>query len=118
MTGYKFTPSYSFITGITKAQYAVVTFLQPHDFSDGEIVSFRVTKPFGMVQLNNVQTNILSHTTSTITVNADTSSFDPFIYPVSGKVTPPVCVPVGAGLVPFAYTPTVKLDDCFDNMRT
>ncbi len=116
--GYEFVPRYRFIVDITNAQYAVVAFSADHNFVDGEIVSFRVTPPFGMSEMNNLQTQVLSHTDDTITVNIDSSFWTPFIYPVSGKVTPPVCVPSAAGLIPGLYTPTVNLQDCFDNVRT
>ena len=117
-TGYRFVPRYRFIIAITNAQYAVITFSEDHDFLDGEIVSFRVTPPFGMSEINNLQSEVMSHTNDSITVNIDSMFWTPFIYPVSGKVTPPVCVPVGSGIIPGLYISTVLLADCFDNIRT
>ena len=111
--GVNMIPYLSYITGISQAQFAIVTFLAPHDFIVGEIVSFRVSQPFGMVQINNLRGLILAISSLTITVNIDTSNFNAFIYPVSGKVTPPVSVPVGSGIVPG--TTTVILNDAFDN---
>lgn len=117
-SGYRLVPRYKFITGITNSQYAVITFSQDHDFVDWEIVSFRVSPPYGMVEINNLQSTVLSHTSNTITVGIDTTFWTPFIYPVSGRTSPPVCVPSGSGINPILYTPTVILEDAFDNIRT
>ena len=116
--GYALVPRRKFIIAITNAQYAVATFSEDHNFTDGEIVSFRVTPPFGMVEINNLQSEFMSHTNNTITVNIDSTFWTPFIYPVAGKVSPPTCVPVGSGIIPRSVPPTVSLRDCFDNVRT
>jgi hypothetical protein len=117
-SGYALVPRRKFITAITNAQYAVLTFSEDHNYTDGEIVSFRVTPPFGMVEINNLQSEVLSHTNNTITVNIDSSFWTPFIYPVAGKVSPPTCVPSASGILPNVYPPTISLEDCFDNIRT
>ncbi len=117
-SGYVFVPRFRFITAITNAQHAVVTFSEDHDFIDNEIVSFRVTRPFGMVEINNLQSKVLSHTNNTITVDIDSTYWTPFIYPaVVPKYTPPVCVPVASGIKEHLYIATVILEDCFDNLR-
>lgn len=116
--GYIFVPRYQFITGITNSKHAQITFLANHKFSDGEIVSFRVTPPYGMVEINNLQSEILSHTDNSITVNIDSTFWTPFIYPVSGKNSPPVCVPSASGILPASHPATVSLQCCFDNIRT
>lgn len=118
MASYEFVPRYKFITDITNAQNAVITCDENHNFSDGEIVSFRVEKPYGMYEINNRQARVLSHTDNTITIELDTLHFNTFIYPVSGKNTPPVVVPAGSGIIPNQYVATVSLQDCFDNTRT
>lgn len=115
---YSIYPRFSYITDITKAQHAVVTFTSNHDYTDGEIVSFRVSKEFGMYQINNQHARVLSHTDDTITVEIDTTGYDSFIYPVSGEVTPPVVVPSSSGIIPGQYTATMNLEDSFDNRRT
>ncbi len=116
--GYRFTPRYRFITAITNSQHAQITFSADHDYSDGEIVSFRVSQPYGMVEMNNLQSKILSHTNDIIVVDIDSSFWTPFIYPVAGKNTPPVCVPSASGIIPGSNPATVNLEDCFDNVRT
>lgn len=117
MTSNLFFPRWRYITGISNAQYAVVTFSDVHDFQLNEIISFRVTRPYGMVEINEKRAKVLSLSDTTVTIDIDTTFFTPFIYPVSGINTPPVCVPVGSGInldSPFAFT---ILNDAFDNVR-
>ena len=45
-------PQKAFINAITNAQEAVVTFTEAHDFTLGELVSFRVGSGFGMFQMD------------------------------------------------------------------
>lgn len=115
MTDYVFSPSYKFISAITNAQNAVVTCTEDHNFTDGEYVSFRVSKPFGMYEINEKTAKVLSHTSDSITVDLDTLQLNSFIYPVSGKTSPPMVVPAGSGILPDYYPPTVTLIDSFDN---
>lgn len=117
-SGYQFYPRWKYITDISNEQFAVVTLDEDHDFTDGEIVGFRVTKPFGMVEINDMYGKVLTHTSDTITVDIDTMNFTAFIYPVVGKVTPPVCVPAASGIIPGSYPSTVNLEDAFDNRPT
>jgi hypothetical protein len=117
-SGYQFYPRIKYITDISNAQYAVVTMNEDHDFTDGEIVGFRVTKPFGMVEINDRYGKVLSHTSDTITVDIDTMNFTSFIYPVSGKLSPPTCVPAASGIIPGLYPSTMNLQDAFDNRPT
>lgn len=119
MTLHEFVPKAKYITGITNALNAVVTCSDDHNFSDGEIVSFRVSRDFGMTEMNNKQTRVLSHTNTSITTDIDSNNFTPFIYPTSAlKYTPPVVVPAGSGIIPDSYPATVNLEDVFDNRRT
>lgn len=117
--GYEFVPRFRYIIAITNAQHPVVTFSEDHDFIDYEIVSFRVTPAFGMFEINNLQSKVLSHTNNTITVDIDSQFWTAFVYPATvPKYTPPVCVPVGSGVNENLYVSTVILQDCFDNVRT
>ncbi len=119
MTGHAIRPAFRYIIAITNAQYATVTFSEDHHYSIGEIVSFRVTQPFGMVEINNLQSSIISFTSDSITVGIDTTFWTPFVYPATvDKYTPPVCVPSASGVIKDLYTPTMNLEDCFDNVRT
>ncbi len=116
-SNYRFVPRKKFITNITNSQYAVITCSEDHDFSDGEIVSFRVSPPYGMVQINNLQSKVLSHTNNSITVDIDTLSWPAFIYPVGNPQSLAMVVPSGSGIIPGLYPPTINLEDCFDNKR-
>lgn len=118
MTTNRFFPRFRYISGITNAQRAVVTFTDTHDYVVNEIVSFRVTQPYGMVEINEKRAKVLEIGDFTIIVDIDTTYFNAFIYPVSGENTPPVCVPVASGINNsnpyFVFT---ILDDAFDNVR-
>lgn len=111
-------PQFRYVTAITNSQYATVTFSDVHMFTPGEIIGMRVSKPYGMTEINNVNALVLSITPTTIKINVDTSNFTPFIYPVSGTNTPPVCVPSASGVIPGSNPPTVNLFDTFDNVPT
>lgn len=110
-------PPLAYLTGITNALQAVATFTADHDYSLGELISFRVSKPYGMYEINNMVGLVLATTSDTITVDIDTLGFTPFVYPVSGLNTPPVCVPAGSGVIPNVYPRTVNLEDVFDVLR-
>ncbi|HEX4374887.1 MAG TPA: hypothetical protein VHZ50_16400 [Puia sp.] len=117
MTNNAFFPRWRYITNISNEQYAVVTFLDSPDFLEDEIISFRVTRPYGMFEINEKRAKVLSVDDMTVTIDIDTTFFNPFIYPVVGANTPPVCVPVGSGInfdSAFAFT---ILNDAFDNLR-
>lgn len=118
MVSYAIYPRYKFISLITNALQAVVTCTANHDFTDGEIVSFRVSPPYGMKEINEKSGKVLSHTNNTITVDIDTMNFTAFIYPVSGNNTPPVVVPSASGIIPNSNPATMNLEDAFDNRRT
>lgn len=112
-----FTPFLTNITGITKAQEAVVTTVENSPYSAGEIVSFRVSSPYGMTEINNLSGRVLSVSSNTFTVEIDTTDFNAFVYPPVGTViTPAVVVPAGSGIVPDSSIPMTNLQDVFDNV--
>jgi hypothetical protein len=110
-------PSKAYINAITNALQAVVTFTASHDFTVGEKVSFRVRKPFGMFQINNVIGLVLSKTSDTITVDVDSSDWDVFDYSALNTAgsSPPVCIPVSSGIIPLTDPPQINIVDAFDN---
>ena len=112
-----YTPRKDFITGITNAVQAVVTFAVDHTFIPGEYISFRVSQPYGMVQINQQRGKVLTVTDDTVTVDIDTLNYNLFVYPVSGQNTPPMAVPSASGVPPLSDPPTVTLSDAFDNVR-
>ncbi len=112
-------PRVAEISDITKGQITTIQFTEDHTFIEGEIVSFRVTKPYGMVNLNNLQGTIISNTSDTITVNIDSLGFLDFVIPGDLHGTsPPQCIPIASGIAPFLYISTITLEDAFDNIRT
>jgi hypothetical protein len=114
-----FYPSYSYIFAITNETLATITFTAPHDYTIGEIVSFRVGKPFGMFEINNLRGKVLATTTDSITVNIDSSNWNVFSLANLNDpgTSPPVCVPSSSGVIPFEENPTVNIEDAFDNRR-
>lgn len=129
----KFYPRYKYIANITQAAQGVVSFTEKNDFTPGEIVSFRVTSDFGMDEINNVHARVLSvtnsATVSSITLDLDTSGYTAFAFPTSAVaaagVSPAVCLPAGAGVVPDSANtslvqepPGTNLRAAFDNRNT
>lgn len=115
--GGTFTPSLAYVTGITNAQNAVITFAGPIQFIPGEYISFRVNPDYGMKEINNMRGLVLAVSSNIATVNIDSSNFNAFVYPSPFvQTTPPFAVPVGSGITPGSYPPTVILQDAFDNL--
>lgn len=112
-----FVPPLAYLSGISNALQAVATFTDPHGYTLGELISFRVSRPYGMYEINNRIGLVLALSTSTVTVDIDSLGFTPFIYPVSGKNTPPITVPAGSGVIPGSNPSTVNLEDVFDVLR-
>lgn len=126
-----FIPYLSYITGITNANPAVVTFSAQHSFTVGELIALRVSKQYGMVEANNKVAKVLDYDTLTVTLDLDTLQYTPFIYPVSldlqRETTPPHAVPAGSGVIPkdVAFSGIYNsqpfgttLIDLFDNRPT
>lgn len=110
--GTEFIPNLQYITNITQASPAVVTFLTNHNFTDAEWISFRIPPANGMIQLNNQKAQIIALTPTTVTIAVDSLQFYPFIY-VQDPQIPCVAVPAGSGII--EGTTTVTLEDAFDN---
>lgn len=110
--GADFIPNLQYITNITQASPAVVTFTGDHNFTVAEWISFRVPQANGMIQLNNQKAEVISLTSTTVTIAVDTTNFYPFIY-VQDPQVPCVAVPAGSGII--QGTTTVTLEDAFDN---
>lgn len=116
-TLFQFVPNVQFINSISLGQTTIVGFTATHNFSVGENVSFRVTKPYGTVEINNLKGLVLATTSNSITVNIDSTNFTPFVYPVTGANSPPTCVPSSSGIIPGSNPATVNIFDAFDNER-
>lgn len=112
-----FTPYLCYITGITLGRTTLLTFSSIHAFVVGEIISLRVSPPYGTVELNNQQVKVLTVPTNvSVTVDIDSTNFTPFNYPVSGKNTPPCAVPSSSSIVPNTMFAATILNDVFDNV--
>ncbi len=111
-----YTPYILPIVGVTNASQATIDYGTVHPYSTGEYLSFRVSKPYGMVELNNLRGKVLSLTSTTVTVDINSNNFNTFIYPPIGEViVPAVSVPAGSGVIPGSNPSTVNLEDSFDN---
>ena len=110
--GANFIPNLQYISDITQAQQAVVTFEGNHNFTLWEWISFRVPPSNGMVQLNNQKGRIISLTPTTVTIDINSLGFFPFISNSNPQI-PCVAVPAGSGVEPYFAATT--LEDSFDN---
>jgi len=115
-------PQKAYINAIAVASDPVkstVTFTADHDFTIGEVVSFRVTKDFGMYQINNRKGVVLATTSDTITVDIDINGWDAFDYSAlnSAGTTPPHCVPCCSTKIPNSEPPKININDAFDNRK-
>jgi hypothetical protein len=112
--GANFIPNIQYISNITRAQQAVITFTTATNFTVGEWIGFRIPPTNGMIQLNNQQALIiaLDPTNTIATLAVDTTGFYPFIS-ASDPQFPCIAVPVASGIIPG--TNTVTLEDAFDN---
>jgi len=94
-----FSPGARFITKITSAAAAVVTFSVTHDFVVGEKLSLRVPANFDMVEMNNLVGTItaVSAANNTVTLDIDSSAFTTFAWPLSAddRFTPAQAVAAG-----------------------
>ncbi len=133
----RFYPRRLQVMHVTQATQAVVYFAEKNDFTPGEMVDFNVPSTYGMTQLSfltkgagpaRVLSVTNSATVSSITLDLDTTGFTAFAYPTSaasvGAASPPICMPAGSGVVPFAGSATVpqsppgtNLLDAFDNLN-
>lgn len=119
MTQNEFVPFVMEISNITKGQTTLIEFESEHNFFMNEIVSFRVSKPYGMIQLNRQSGKVINLTSLSITVDIDSLGYDSFITPASLLgTTPPCAVPSASGVDFSSYAPTVILTDSFDNRPT
>ena len=120
MSANAFYPRFAYISEITNAVQPTVTFTEEHDFTPGEIVSFRVGKDFGMSEINNKRARVLSIGSLTVVIDIDTSTWGTFSLDNLNEpgTTPPICVPSSSGVIPNSSIPQTNIFDAFDNRRT
>ncbi len=97
------------IDSITQAFPAVLTTINDHKYVAGMMVTFLIPPPFGMVELNGQNIQVLELTNNTLTLNVDTSSYTAFAYPspLPNAFTPPSVIPNSSG----PYLPPLPLPD-------
>lgn len=111
-----FTPLQAFITNITNAQQAVITYSAPHTFIVGEIISLRVSTPYGMVEANNKEVQVLAADSTTTTVNLDSTFFTPFTFVAGNLQFPAQAVPSASGVINNGAFELITIADSFDNV--
>jgi len=79
------TPEALYITKITKAASAVVTFSVEHNYQVGQLVTLTVPSEFGMVEMDGLTGKVtaVSSANNTITVDIDSTAFTTFAFPAS-----------------------------------
>lgn len=116
----EFYPGFQFVTAVTQSFPAVMTFSEDHNFTPGEILSFRIPKNYGMYQLNNKHARVLSITSDTVTLDIETTNFDTFIYAGTDiqVAIPAMALPSSSGVVPNSTLEQTNLLDAFDDRPT
>jgi hypothetical protein len=99
-------PSMLLITNITQSAPIVITFIVPQDGANrylvGQLVRLTVPKTWGMYQANGLTGKIIQVGATTMSLNIDSSLFDPFIYSPNTGETPASLAPSGSQNLPFS----------------
>ncbi len=111
-----FYPAYSIISAISLGGQTTVTFSSPHDFTVGEIISFRVSRQYGTVELNNQEVLVQSVTTDAITVDIDSTYYTVFDANPDAPATLAMVVPSASGVIPGSVPIQTSLIDVFDHI--
>ncbi len=95
------------IESITNAYPMVITTTVDHDYQPGINVRFLIPTMFGMQELNELQGQVISVTSDTLTINLDSTNFSVFSYPISlpSAYTTPSVIPDNSG----RYLPPLPL---------
>ena len=110
-----FVPYGVLISDITLGVQTVITFSSVHVFTVGEIISCRVSPQYGTFELNNIQSQVIAVSTSTITLPINSTHFTPFISNPDNPQQLAMVVPSASGILPNASPPQTSLYDVFDN---
>ena len=114
----QFYPRRRYLANVTAASNAVVTTTVDHGYTVGQEVRFSVSAPYDMVELDGLRGTITAVTTSTFTVDIDSSAFTTFAFPVNGDVpfTPAQVVPLGEDTGVARANSVDELADATDNV--
>lgn len=105
-----FYPTNREIANITQAANAVVTTLVDHAYTVGQVIRFKVPSEYGMTEMDGLTGTITAVTTSTFTVNIDSSGFTAFQFPL-----PAIAPFVSAQVVPFGEAATSTYANTLDD---
>lgn len=98
-------PSSLLITAMTQSSPLVITFTVPSTGSNtyilGQLVRLTVPRTWGMYQANGLTGKIIQLGMSTMSLNIDSTNFDPFIYATGSNETPASLAPAGSQNLPF-----------------
>jgi hypothetical protein len=104
------TPSSLEITSISQSFPAVITVeianssTEANTYQPGQLIKAIIPYSFGMQQMNNKTMQILQVNGFDITVDVDSTNFDPFVIPMSTAEAPPTIAPSGSRNVEFSKT--------------
>jgi hypothetical protein len=84
-------PSTRYISSISQAAQAVVQFTVAMGYQVGQALRFNVGPENGMTQINGLEGNIVfvNDVTNSVTVDIDTTSFSPFVWPTTAVAAAP-----------------------------
>ena len=80
---YGISPQYFYPTKITQATQGVITTSQAHDYVVGQLLKMSIPDAYGMTELDQVTVEVVSVSTYTFTISANTSAFTAFALPAS-----------------------------------
>jgi hypothetical protein len=93
-------------------------FSENHGYANGQILSFRIPSEFGAKQFNGKQARIISHSDTTVTLDLESTNFDPFVFPAVSEQPDPFSVPVASGILQSSPVPQTNLECSFDHRQT
>lgn len=91
-------PTFLVIGNISNSRAATVTVTTPNSYIVGQLVYFSVPFTYGMYQINSLTGQIIAvdSTNLLLTVNIDSTKFDPFITPAFRAEQPATLSPAGS----------------------
>lgn len=93
-------PYFLTITAITNSNPAIVTVVQSNTYIIGQLVYFSVPHTYNMFQIDGRVGQIVAINGLQLSVNIDTTGFDPFIVPLTGE-QPATISPAGSRNLEF-----------------
>ena len=79
-------PGAQYITAITQAASAVVTFSKAHSYTVGDVLYIRVPADFGMVEIDAKEAKVTAVTASTVTLELNSTAFTAFAFPLAANI--------------------------------